>query len=68
MASLPVRGAWIEIVGSSCITPNGGSLPVRGAWIEIDVNTNMCSVYTSLPVRGAWIEIVFRKAGGLESV
>ena len=33
--SLPVRGAWIEILSNiSCVvvTP---SLPVRGAWIEI---------------------------------
>ena len=33
--SLPVRGAWIEMLSSiSCVvvTP---SLPVRGAWIEM---------------------------------
>ena len=34
-ASLPVRGAWIEI--QVIVTPNAfcTSLPVRGAWIEI---------------------------------
>ena len=34
--SLPVRGAWIEMDGtsSSTVTPET-SLPVRGAWIEI---------------------------------
>ena len=34
--SLPVRGAWIEIIyrerNADCCIP---SLPVRGAWIEI---------------------------------
>ena len=35
-ASLPVRGAWIEI--QVIVTPNAfcTSLPVRGAWIEIN--------------------------------
>ena len=36
LKSLPVRGAWIEIVGVYCArTMRKGSLPVRGAWIEI---------------------------------
>ena len=36
MVSLPVRGAWIEILyqWGVYITANV-SLPVRGAWIEI---------------------------------
>ena len=37
--SLPVRGAWIEILSSiNCVvvTP---SLPVRGAWIEIKTDS-----------------------------
>ena len=38
--SLPVRGAWIEIIAE----PLRGveqvrSLPVRGAWIEIGINS-----------------------------
>ena len=34
--SLPVRGAWIEIVLLLRMNPaRNGSLPVRGAWIEI---------------------------------
>ena len=34
-ASLPVRGAWVEI-GRTCATsPSSTSLPVRGAWVEI---------------------------------
>ena len=34
-ASLPVRGAWIEIILVSDSPNSDGSLPVRGAWIEI---------------------------------
>ena len=33
--SLPVRGAWIEIVISIVVDYRLQSLPVRGAWIEI---------------------------------
>ena len=33
--SLPVRGAWIEIITGSTETEDTESLPVRGAWIEI---------------------------------
>ncbi len=33
--SLPVRGAWIEIVISATCVPRALSLPVRGAWIEM---------------------------------
>ena len=58
-ASLPVRGAWIEIL----IVPQNAakchrSLPVRGAWIEIPASSGgWCAAGASLPVRGAWIEI-----------
>ena len=34
-ASLPVRGAWIEILKSASRCKRYPSLPVRGAWIEI---------------------------------
>ena len=35
-ASLPVRGAWIEIrTPPAVITDSLTSLPVRGAWIEM---------------------------------
>ena len=34
--SLPVRGAWIEMVSRMKSPPKGTSLPVRGAWIEIN--------------------------------
>ena len=34
--SLPVRGAWIEMLNSLYgMTATDPSLPVRGAWIEI---------------------------------
>ena len=35
LASLPVRGAWIEIVNLAVSAMYDMSLPVRGAWIEI---------------------------------
>ena len=34
-ASLPVRGAWIEILYDFWLANLAASLPVRGAWIEI---------------------------------
>ena len=34
-ASLPVRGAWIEIAQKARGFAGKTSLPVRGAWIEI---------------------------------
>ena len=37
--SLPVRGAWIEIVSISDRLASRESLPVRGAWIEIPILT-----------------------------
>ena len=33
--SLPVRGAWIEMMPGGLTWYIGLSLPVRGAWIEI---------------------------------
>ena len=33
--SLPVRGAWIEILSGHTGGGRSLSLPVRGAWIEI---------------------------------
>ena len=33
--SLPVRGAWIEIIAGTDGTYDITSLPVRGAWIEM---------------------------------
>ena len=58
-ASLPVRGAWVEIrpFPASGI-PGVGSLPVRGAWVEIGEPFLIMSSEGSLPVRGAWVEIL----------
>ena len=33
--SLPVRGAWVEILYSATSFSTSSSLPVRGAWVEI---------------------------------
>ena len=56
--SLPVRGAWIEmVVNVEGRLPRQRSLPVRGAWIEILEAAEKKISQESLPVRGAWIEI-----------
>ena len=61
--SLPVRGAWIEMLNARPFVMYGTSLPVRGAWIEIDANKEAQYYYMSLPVRGAWIEIRWFRRG-----
>ena len=56
--SLPVRGAWIEILTIVWALICPMSLPVRGAWIEMPFRGRLAlRVVLSLPVRGAWIEI-----------
>ena len=55
--SLPVRGAWIEIVDRLPANIKKLSLPVRGAWIEISLTVTFGVIRMSLPVRGAWIEM-----------
>ena len=45
--SLPVRGAWVEMVVTASFGASSESLPVRGAWVEIcpsqmDENTGFC--------------------------
>ena len=61
--SLPVRGAWIEMVFALCKDLQlAMSLPVRGAWIEISVLLINLIGCLSLPVRGAWIEIASGRA------
>ena len=59
--SLPVRGAWIEMVYESCTGQRCRSLPVRGAWIEILQGFMNFRMLKSLPVRGAWIEMCSAK-------
>ena len=62
-ASLPVRGAWIEIHDEQeALQVRGMSLPVRGAWIEILGISGSALRQESLPVRGAWIEILMLSA------
>ena len=56
--SLPVRGAWIEMLIEPVTPSIMLSLPVRGAWIEIIFYRVAIPGCASLPVRGAWIEII----------
>jgi len=45
VASLPTRGAWIEISEyNTAYISNHWSLPTRGAWIEI-ILLNHCGVF-----------------------
>ena len=55
--SLPVRGAWVEIIRRGTRLPPMKSLPVRGAWVEMSSPHASSSIKPSLPVRGAWVEI-----------
>ena len=58
--SLPVRGAWIEIVN---VIGNSGGWLRRSPCGERGLKFQELSVYLplllSLPVRGAWIEMLF---------
>ena len=57
--SLPLRGAWIEIIDTNSEKTNvSKSLPLRGAWIEMGSQSNKWNWGMSLPLRGAWIEII----------
>ena len=57
-SSLPVRGAWVEIVRCAYIRIIiVSSLPVRGAWVEISAVASSQKSVASLPVRGAWVEM-----------
>ena len=58
-ASLPVRGAWIEMSIAYHLPRTLASLPVRGAWIEMFTRIMWLKAKLSLPVRGAWIEIQY---------
>ena len=35
LLSLPVRGAWVEIIDGTGYVSVMSSLPVRGAWVEM---------------------------------
>ena len=59
LPSLPVRGAWIEILPQPILARRPRpSLPVRGAWIEMSPHPSNRGRVQSLPVRGAWIEMM----------
>ena len=65
VASLPVRGAWIEMLKRFERLLHGfQSLPVRGAWIEMRQMRKLRTGSQSLPVRGAWIEMPFARVRG----
>ena len=64
MASLPSRGAWIEMQRTSRRRDIIWSLPSRGAWIEITISILLIHFVWSLPSRGAWIEIITIAANG----
>ena len=51
--SLPVRGAWIEIVSVPWIDVASMSLPVRGAWIEISASAAMPAKISVAPRKGS---------------
>ena len=65
--SLPVRGAWVEIVPNFGSLWSTMSLPVRGAWVEIIIPCGVEQVELSLPVRGAWVEMLMPPAKEAES-
>ena len=56
-ASLPVRGAWVEICQGIWSFDLIMSLPVRGAWVEISSVKPQARRRWSFPVRGAWVEM-----------
>ena len=53
--SLPVRGAWIEIVRSAPMPTRSQSLPVRGAWIEI-ASRSMGQTFWSVAPRAGSVD------------
>ena len=52
-ASLPVRGAWIEIPILQPLYNMIKSLPVRGAWIEIGVEACVHAFIGVAPRKGS---------------
>ena len=63
-ASLPVRGAWIEIVSSGVCPHKPARRSPCGERGLKSAPLRICSALReSLPVRGAWIEIL---GGGVE--
>ena len=52
-ASLPLRGAWIEILWPYGFHTIGKSLPLRGAWIEIVLSNVINQVALVAPPAGS---------------
>ena len=59
MPSLPLRGAWIEILthAESSLESSSRS-PCGGRGLKFLKRHCECNVCMSLPFRGAWIEIL----------
>ena len=53
MESLPVRGAWVEIIYMRRTKTQIESLPVRGAWVEIIAGTDGVYDITVAPRAGS---------------
>ena len=53
LMSLPMRGAWIEIIGLSSLIWASRSLPMRGAWIEIVQSGNQACQKNVAPHAGS---------------
>ena len=57
--SLPVRGAWIEIIKwKKKANRNGCRSPCGERGLKSLIPSSVFRILTSLPVRGAWIEII----------
>ena len=52
-ASLPVRGAWIEMLSWERKGTPGKSLPVRGAWIEMPTPCSRATAPMVAPRKGS---------------
>ena len=52
-SSLPVRGAWIEMLWTVLLASVQWSLPVRGAWIEITLSATFCASTKVAPRAGS---------------
>ena len=58
IVSLPVRGAWIEMIKSPCSRPlETGRSPCGERGLKYHQRPGFADAVMSLPVRGAWIEI-----------
>ena len=53
MLSLPVKGAWIEIMYRHAVVTWTQSLPVKGAWIEIIYKFIIYEEYPVAPCEGS---------------